>query len=465
MVTETKQFCHQCGSEIIPGDSFCQDCGAKVLSLADAVAPEVTPPPQNTTTFAKPNINISLKPLKYFLIIAVLALVGVFAYPLIFGGGVMANWSSLRGNAANTGASTTGPKPPLKLLWSAKNTGPSPKIANGTVYIAKKKGDHYYLYALGAKTGAEKWHARGENDLGLFSTVANKTVYTFGQNKANNHVYLYALNTKSGRIKWRTRNNVNLFGFFTVVANGIIYTTGGDINKNHIYLYALDAKSGRVKWRTRSLSEFAFPTVANGIAYITKMINKHSYLYALDAKSGRIKWRKGNSGDLGGFPTVANGTIYTWGGEGNENKHAYIYALDAKSGTEKWRKQIGKDIPTSQTGLFSAAFPAIAGNTVYAMGIKNEHIYLYALDAKSGRIKWRRKISSSIASAPSITNGIVYVVGIKNNHQYLYALDAKSGEEKWRSNRLSRTDGEYLVSTADGVVVVSSEEKTYVFGK
>ena len=96
MVIKTKQFCHQCGAEIIPGDSFCQECGAKSLNLADEVVPKVTPPPQINQSPAKPNINISLKPLKYFLLVAVLALVGVFAYPLIFGGGVKIGRASCR---------------------------------------------------------------------------------------------------------------------------------------------------------------------------------------------------------------------------------------------------------------------------------------------------------------------------------------------------------------------------------
>ncbi len=87
MVTETKQFCHQCGSEIIPGDSFCQDCGAKALNLADAVAPKVSQPPQTTTTFAKQKINISLGPLKYFLLVAGLVLTAFMAYPLLANGG------------------------------------------------------------------------------------------------------------------------------------------------------------------------------------------------------------------------------------------------------------------------------------------------------------------------------------------------------------------------------------------
>jgi hypothetical protein len=54
---------------------------------------------------------------------------------------------------------------------------------------------------------------------------------------------------------------------------------------------------------------------------------------------------------------------------------------------------------------------------------------VYAIDAVTGRERWRFKTGNWVDSSPAVSNGIVYVGGTDKN---LYAMDAVTGTEKWR---------------------------------
>jgi glucose dehydrogenase len=71
------------------------------------------------------------------------------------------------------------------------------------------------------------------------------------------------------------------------------------------------------------------------------------------------------------------------------------------------------------------AVPAIADGVVC---FGTDAGYLYAVDTKSGRERWRIKPGKSV-SDPAISSGWVYF-GSNDNH--LYAVDLESGWQKWK---------------------------------
>ena len=84
---------------------------------------------------------------------------------------------------------------------------------------------------------------------------------------------------------------------------------------------------------------------------------------------------------------------------------SYFYAIDAKSGKEKWRFHGGEDpLIHNQVGFQSS--PAVVDGVVYT-GCRDAQ--LYALDATSGKQKWKfdNELSWVIAS-PAVINGKVY---------------------------------------------------------
>ena len=103
---------------------------------------------------------------------------------------------------------------------------------------------------------------------------------------------------------------------------------------------------------------------------------------------------------------------------------AWVYALDARSGVLKWSFQ-------AQRSLLDAS-PAVGSGAVFVGGKDGR---LYALDSTTGAKRWEvhrlgadGKEEASFGS-PLLANQVVYC-GCSDGH--LYAFNAGTGEELWR---------------------------------
>jgi len=154
--------------------------------------------------------------------------------------------------------------------------------------------------------------------------------------------------------------------------------------------------------------------------------SSNNNVYAVDAYDGTKKWSFGTDANVGSSPTVVDGTLYV--GSGNHSS-GNLHALDASDGEEVWSFETDGSVTS----------PTIVGGTVY-FGSDDT---LYAVDAKSGDIKWEFT-ESSIASiltpnnAPTVVDGTVYFgsaesEGPVGSEEYgaLYAVNAETGEKKW----------------------------------
>ena len=70
-----------------------------------------------------------------------------------------------------------------------------------------------------------------------------------------------------------------------------------------------------------------------------------------------------------------------------------------------------------RTGDWVSSSPVITDGIVYFGSADG---YLYALDAKSGKLKWRFKTEGEVYSSPAVADGTVYFGSADN---YLYALE------------------------------------------
>jgi eukaryotic-like serine/threonine-protein kinase len=220
-----------------------------------------------------------------------------------------------------------------------------------------------------------------------------------------------------------------------VLSGGVVYVGSAD----H-YLYALDAASGALKWKFETKGRVSSsPAIADGGVYFESY---DSYFYALDAATGALRWKFHTGGEkrfaaahLHGIepaaetmpdlfdvylssPTVSDGIVYFGSGD------QHVYALDARSGGLKWKFKTGDVVHAS---------PAVADHTVY---IGSWDSYFYALNADTGAEKWRfksgedPKIHNQVGfqSSAAVVDGTVYV-GCRDSN--LYALDAATGTKKW----------------------------------
>lgn len=136
---------------------------------------------------------------------------------------------------------------------------------------------------------------------------------------------------------------------------------------------------------------------------------------AIDGNPYR-SWRYDTGEDLRSTPAISGAVAYFGTRDG------YLVALDLLTQKRKWSFDLG--------GFPVRASPAVIERTVYIGSGFN----VFAVDADTGRQRWKTKIDYAGESSPTVVDGVVYIAS-KENH--LYALDAESGEQIW----FFKTDG------------------------
>ncbi len=270
--------------------------------------------------------------------------------------------------------------------------------------------------------------------FGIGAPACAADVAMFRGDAAHTGVYHTAAIAHFNKVKWKFKTGGYVLSS-PAVADGGVYFGSTDGN-----IYALDAGSGKLRWKHQTDSRVtSSPAVADGIVYASSF---DGYIYALDAGSGTVRWKFKTGGErryagthLHGFtpvdermpdpfdlylssPAVADQTVYAGSGDGN------VYALDARTGDVRWKFKTGDVVHAS---------PAIANGTVY---VGSWDRYFYALDAATGHLRWRfltgddRAIHNQIGiqSSAAVGGGLVYF-GCRDSH--LYALDAASGQLRW----------------------------------
>jgi outer membrane protein assembly factor BamB len=250
-------------------------------------------------------------------------------------------------------------------------------------------------------------------------------------------------------VKWRFRAGAAIVSS-PALADGRVYFGSSDHN-----VYAVDRDSGALVWKFATKGRVTgSPAVTDGRVYIGSY---DSNFYALDAASGALVWKFATEGErrfsaphLHGAepaaevmpdpfdfflssPTLAAGLVYFGSGDGN------LYALEAATGRLRWKFKTGNVVHAS---------PAVDGGTVY---VGSWDSYFYALDAASGKLRWRFKTGvdpkihnqEGIQSSAVVADGLVYF-GCRDSN--LYALVASTGALRWSfSNKGSWVIGSPVV--------------------
>ncbi|MGB7983846.1 MAG: PQQ-binding-like beta-propeller repeat protein [Terracidiphilus sp.] len=310
--------------------------------------------------------------------------------------------------------------------------------------------------------------------LALFCLCARDSVAQAGAlfrgDAARTGIYAGAAPKSIEHVLWEFKTGGRVISS-PVVADGAVY-----VGSNDHYLYALDAASGKELWKFQTGANVnSTPAVAGGAVYVLSLDGN---AYALDARTGKQLWKFATGGEsrlnLAGIygllpsrevvpdvwdfylssPVVANGTVYFGSGDHN------VYALDARSGTLRWKFQAGDVVHSS---------PAIADGVLY-IGCWDG--VLYALNAQSGQLVWKfstgvdaTHFMQGIPGSAAVVGGIV-VFGSRDNN--IYALDANSGKELWRQGNHGSwviaspaiLDGVVYVTTSDTMVLRALELKT-----
>jgi outer membrane protein assembly factor BamB len=206
-------------------------------------------------------------------------------------------------------------------------------------------------------------------------------------------------------------------------------------------LVAVDATTGEVRW-TADLDP-AWVAPALGEEHV--VVPTEPGVTAFDRASGERRWNALSSRAVGfddGAPTVAGGIAYVPVG-------VSLYALDAATGKERWRFVAG--MPAQST-------PAVRGRTAY---VGFDDAYLRALDG--GEKRWRTKVDGPVRTNVSVADGLV-VAGTTAGTVYGLAPD---GEVRWTHRlpdreRAGRPERPETVTTDGSRVYVTTDRRLRV---
>lgn len=143
--------------------------------------------------------------------------------------------------------------------------------------------------------------------------------------------------------------------------------------------------------------DYAFqPVVADGMVLFGSSADDS--VRALDAASGKLQWRFTTSGPVRFAPHVVDGKCYVASDDG------YVYCLDGATGEIVWQKRLapsdrqllGNSRMISRWSCRSGVL-LVDGVAYVAAGMwPAEGIYLYALDAATGKVRWCNDASGSM---------------------------------------------------------------------
>jgi outer membrane protein assembly factor BamB len=250
----------------------------------------------------------------------------------------------------------------------------------------------------------------------------------------------YALDASTGKLAWKFKTGGPVNGSPAVYGDRVFFTSYDG------HFYAIDVRSGKLQWKFHTHGErrvgarglwtmkplteymddpFDFFLSSPAVDSINRLIyfgSGDGNMYALRTTDGKQQWKFPTGGIIHTSPVLYQNTLYF----GSWDRH--LYAVDSRTGKEKWKFQTGADtIYHLLEGI--QASPLIYNNHIF-FGARDG--YFYALDAITGQLTWKHSANKSwILTTATVADDIIYT-GTSDTY-LLLALDASTGKEKFRS--------------------------------
>lgn len=335
-------------------------------------------------------------------------------------------------------------------------------IENGIAYIGS---DDQKLYAINVETGAQLWSYKTEYAVKSIPLVLGNSIYiTAGSSlhriskdngaaiKIYNSEAVLSGTPKSFIDEWDYHtssafeyNGKIFFGdqfgniqiYDTVSNEGAVYYTTDqgaairttvNVVDSVMYFgdwdgmaYALDMKTKELKWEYKSFDEKPYASFG---AYVTQPIIHNNKLYmgarnytfaVIDIANGTKVWDYTHAGGgwITGTPLFVNDTLYLGGSDNKE-----MIAFNPETGDKHWV------LNTKQNVFCEAAY--VNGKILFTDGDSYNHNsgkgYLYALDAKSGKVKNLYALNTNVYSSPKIIGNKI-IFGGYDNKVYCFDLN------------------------------------------
>jgi outer membrane protein assembly factor BamB len=242
--------------------------------------------------------------------------------------------------------------------------------------------------------------------------------------------YALALNAATGALEYRVAYNDRGRGpqsSSPSVIDGKIY-----IDDVYSSAFALAASDGATVWSKsfydRQNEAHGDELVKTGVVYITGE-RRSVALCARRADTGRRLWCAHDAGTLMPSPAVEEGLVFAGA------SHS-LCAFRATDGGRAW---------CYRTDNYVVFPPSFANGVVYDA---NEGDTLFALDARTGAVRWNHVFRKPISSSTAVANGVVYIRSANSIH----ALSASTGAILWSSPGGNGEYNDSFPAAANGVV-------------
>lgn len=303
--------------------------------------------------------------------------------------------------------------------WKYKVGAPiisSPIISEGVAFFGALDST---VYAINIATGTLKWKLKTNGEIRSTLAPAGNNLYLAGGNGV-----LSCIDKQSGKPVWRVLfDNTAVFIGERRYDFADYYHSSPLVHENMIYfgsgtgkIQALTADKGEALWSFATGDIVHTIPVLSGELLIVGSFD--GYLYALNKRNGALVWKFKTvgqqyfpKGEVQGFPAADLGIIYVGSRDYN------LYALDARGGYARWNRKFEGGWALSNT----------VKDSVLYVGTSDDRLLL-ALDAVTGREKWRTNVKFNIFGNCAFTPSLVYVGTLWGK---LYAVDRKSGAIKW----------------------------------
>jgi outer membrane protein assembly factor BamB len=334
--------------------------------------------------------------------------------------------------------------PPFTNVWRKRPTGEllefPPSLARGRLYVVENLGR---VLAISTRTGKTLW----TRDLGrlaastpayddgrLYVTVLCKDACSdaVGSGQSDGRGRVAALDARTGRVLWKRDLPSRTESTPLVVRDRVFFGSEDGT------VYALRKGSGRIDW-TYDASD----AVKSGLAYDNGRLIFGDYAGAVNsvrARDGKLVWTRTNVSpeNFYGTPAVGFNRVFLSTTDGK------VHALRL-NGNVDWRFSAGP-------GGYIYASPALGkpprlGPTVY-IGAQDSRFY--ALDARSGRVRWSNRAAGKISGTATILGDHVYYAALEA--RMTYGVRASDGKEVFR-----RRQGAFNPAIAD-------EKQVYLIG-
>lgn len=266
-----------------------------------------------------------------------------------------------------------------------------PVVSGGYIAVGTNNSS---LVVLNGNNGSKLWQAKVTGEiLSPPAILAGKVIVKTIDGR------VYAFNAADGKQIWMAEHgspNLILKASSSPIAMGNLILIGFSDGK----LDAFDAKTGRVMWQRsiayasgpsdveRLVDIDADPIVENNIVYLASY---QGYIGAMSLADGQFIWKKPSS--VYKNMVLKGNNLYV------TDSNDVVWSIDKRNGQVNWK----------QTGLKARILtePAFVKNDL-VVGDKTG--YLHFIDAQTGEIIARSKVSGGVSISPSVTGRKLYVL-------------------------------------------------------